>query len=71
MADIEKLNFYKSKLPHGTIKIVSERAGVTGQAVTNYLKGRNSSLRIENAILDIIAELKAERDNKLKKAGLL
>lgn len=69
--DIEKLNFYRSSLPYGMINVVANRAGVTGQAVTNYLKGRNGSLRIENVILDVIAELQAERNKRLKKAGLL
>lgn len=67
----EKLEFYRAMLPYGTIKIVAERAGVTGQAVTNFLNGRNGSYRIENTILDIIAELQAERKERLKKAGIL
>lgn len=67
----EKLEFYRAMLPHGTIKITAERAGVTTQSIRNFLNGRNESLRVENAILDIIAELQAERNERLKKAGLL
>lgn len=63
----EKLETYRAMLPYGTLKIVAERVGVTGQAVTNFLNGRNGSVRIENAILDVIAEVEAERNERLKR----
>ena len=65
------IEVYKSMLPHGSMSRIAERAGVTRQMVSQYFSGRSHSQRIENAILDYLAETKKERDAKLRKAGLL
>jgi hypothetical protein len=69
--DKEKLSMYRSMLPYGTLKLVSERSGLSRMAVYDYFSGRTCSRRAESAVLEIIAELKKEREEKLKAAGLL
>lgn len=64
-------NEYKRLIPYGYKSIVAERAGVSKQSVSAFIQGKTCSKRIEDAILDVLAELKAERDEKLRKAGLL
>lgn len=66
-----RLQIYRSKLPHGTKKEIATKVGVSPQAVNNFLKGRNKSLRIENAILEKLAELRRDENLRMKKAGLL
>jgi predicted transcriptional regulator len=67
----EMLAAFSEALPHGTIKRVAEKAGVHNAAVSGFLKGRNQSLRIEFAILHVIAEIRKERERLMKEAGLL
>lgn len=62
---------YESLLPYGYKSIIAKRANVTPQTVTAFFKGRTNNKRIEDAILEILSELKEERDIQLKKAGLL
>lgn len=62
---------YESLLPYGYKSIVAKRANVTPQTVTSFFKGCTRNKRIEDAILEILSELKEERDVRLKKAGLL
>jgi transcriptional regulator with XRE-family HTH domain len=62
---------YKSMLPHGSMSRIAERAGVTRQTVSQFFSGRIHSRRVESAILDYLAELKNEREIKLRKAGIL
>lgn len=47
----------KSKIPHGYCKIIAERAGVTQHSVSKFLTGKFKSQRIENAALEVIAEI--------------
>ena len=61
---------YKSELPFGSGRKIAERAGVSPNSVTAFLKGRNKSYRIEKVVLEYIAELRAERKQLMKKAGL-
>lgn len=65
------IEVYKSMLPHGSKAIIAKRAGVTNQAVSLFFSGRNKSKRIEDATLQYIAELRADREKKFKDAGLL
>ena len=62
---------YESMLPHGAKNEIAIRAGVTRQAVSQFFSGRTRSRRIEDATLLYIAELKREREIKLRNAGLL
>jgi Bacterial regulatory proteins, lacI family. len=64
-------NEYKKLIPYGYKSVVAERAGVSRQSVTAFLNGKTCSKKIEDAVLDVLAELKTERENKLRKAGLL
>ena len=66
----ERLLLYRSMLPRGYMKFIAHKVGVTPMSVSHFLKGRNESYKIENAILDTIADLKKERAEKLKAAGL-
>lgn len=69
--DAETLALYRSMLPHGAQKEIAQRAGVRDASVCDFLAGRMHSWRIENAVLDYIAEVRADRQAKLKAAGLL
>lgn len=66
----EMLAAFSEALPHGTIKRAAEKAGVHNTAVSGFLKGRNESLRIEFAVLKVIAEIRKEREQLMKEAGL-
>ncbi|MDL2319907.1 hypothetical protein LJC45_02105 [Alistipes sp. OttesenSCG-928-B03] len=70
-ARITEVEVYKSMLPFGAISIIADRAGVSRQSVHAYLSGKSRSQRIEDATLNYLAELRKERKQKLKKAGLL
>lgn len=67
----ETLEQYRTMLPHGSKKEVATRAGVTTQTLSLFFKGDLYSKRIEDAILDYVAELNKERKSKLRNAGLL
>lgn len=67
----ETLNRYRSQLPYGTMMLIAQKAGVSRQSVSAFLTGKSYSRNIELATLDIISELKKERETKLRKAGLL
>jgi len=69
--DKKTLELYQCYLPHGYKKKVAEKAGVSTISVSNFFTGKNKSERIESAILEVIAELKKERKEKLRAAGLL
>lgn len=62
---------YKELLPHGYQSLVAERAGVTRQVVSRFVNGRSTNIKVELAILDVLSELKAEREEKMIKAGLV
>ena len=67
----KKLELYNSNLPRGYKKEVAKRAGVSRVSVSCFFSGKNNSVKIENAVLDIISELKKEHKEKLRAAGLL
>ena len=69
--DNETLRKYRSMLPHGYINILAKRSKVSRLSVSNFLAGRYNSKKIEDTVLDVIAELVKERNKKLKAAGLL
>jgi transcriptional regulator with XRE-family HTH domain len=54
----------KEKVPHGYGALIAERAGVTKQAVSQFLNGKNDNVSIELATLEILAEL-SEKKNSL------
>ncbi len=62
---------YKSLLPYGYKAVVAERAGCSRQTVSAFFKGKTNSKKVEDAILDIVAELKEQREVKMRKAGLI
>jgi len=69
----KKLEYYKTELPHGYRMIVANKAGVKIQTVSDFLYGRNKSIRIENAILITLAQLRQEkktREELFKNAGI-
>lgn len=47
----------KAKVPHGYGKKIAEKAGVTKQAVSQFLNGKNDNIDIEIATLEVLAEL--------------
>lgn len=61
----------KEMLPHGMMKIIAKKAGVTTMSVSYFLRGRNKSIRVEKALLEVLAELRMERERLMKDAGLL
>jgi len=67
----QKLELYNSNLPRGYKKKIAERVGVSTISVSSFFSGKNNSERIENTVLEVIAELKKERNEKLRAAGLL
>lgn len=71
MNNKETLDLYRSMLMYGDIKKVAERAGVTTMSVHNFLNGKTGSERVENAVLEVIAERREKRNENLRKAGLL
>lgn len=66
----ETLETYRSLLPYGARKEIAARLGVRDASITDFLAGRMNSWRIEEAILDYIADFQANRNAKLEKAGL-
>ena len=69
--DSETLGLYRSMLPYGAQKEIAGRIGVRDASICDFLAGRIYSRRIEDAVLDYIAEVRADRQAKLKAAGLL
>jgi len=71
MNDKKIREYYRKSLPHGSQVIIAKKVGVTPIAVSQFLRGTTNSERIENAIIEMIAEKKEQRDVLLRKAGLL
>ena len=67
----ELLQILNMQLPRGYRRIIAQRLGISVTAVSNFLTGRTKNIRIENEVLDVLAELNHERKQKLVKAGLL
>lgn len=67
----ETLELYRSLLPYGSQRVIASQIGVRESSVSDFLAGRMYSRRIEEAVLDCIADIRATREAKLKKAGLL
>jgi transcriptional regulator with XRE-family HTH domain len=55
----------KSKVPHGYGEKIAKKAGVTKQAVSQFLSGRNNNVQIELATLEILAELSEKKNGFL------
>lgn len=55
----------KKRLPYGTLTKIASELDITSAAVCNYINGRGSSKRIEDAILIECKYLKEEEDEKM------
>ena len=66
----EKLEVFRSLLPHGSQLEIAKELGISVQAVSQFLKGKSKSEQIEIAILKKIAEVRERKLSLYKKAGL-
>ena len=57
----------KSKVPKGYNTLIAQRAGVHPNAVSQYLNGKNNSMKIEIATLEILAELSDKKKELLQR----
>ncbi|RLT67505.1 MULTISPECIES: hypothetical protein [Bacteroidales] len=55
----------KKRLPYGTLTKIASKLGITSAAVCNYINGRGSNKRIEDAILIECKYLKEEEESKM------
>lgn len=55
------------KLPYGYRKQVAKRAEVSIQTVSRYLNGKQNSERVENSVLEILAEISSKKKELLDK----
>lgn len=55
----------RKKMPRGYCKEVAIRSGVSTQSVSRYFNYRQNSERIENTVLDILAEISQRKKEKL------
>jgi DNA-binding transcriptional regulator YiaG len=61
----------RRQLPLGSCMEIAKIAGVSKKTVSNWFSGKiNSSIRVENAALQIFDEINKDRKRKLKAAGL-
>lgn len=58
----------RKRIPRGYCYKIAEKAGVTAISVSKYFAGLHNSERIENAALEVIAELNKEKKQLLKAA---
>ncbi len=54
-------------IPHGYVNKIAGRAGVSQQAVSYYWKGKLNSERIENAALEIAAEIQEAKQKLINR----
>lgn len=66
----EKLDLYRSMLPYGSQIKIAEKTGISQVSISNFLRGRNKSSIVEQAILEELAEIRKERQKLYKKAGI-
>lgn len=52
----------KKQVPRGSATTIAQKAGVTTKTVSEYLNGKNNNIKVELAVLEVLAEL-----NKKKK----
>lgn len=55
----------KSKVPHGYIEVIADKAGVNRMTVSNFLNGKNDNIKVEIATLEVLAELSEKKNNLL------
>lgn len=55
----------KSKVPHGSAKIIADKAGVNRITVSNFLNGRSDNKAIEIATLEVVADYEEKKRNLL------
>lgn len=56
----------KDQLPHGSQLAIAKRIGVSVAAVNQYLKGKTSSSKIEQATIDVYLEFKRRKEETRK-----
>ncbi|MCB0822968.1 MAG: hypothetical protein KDC09_09745 [Bacteroidales bacterium] len=70
MFTIEEKKAIKSKLPHGSLRLIAKMAGVSPQSVAGWFSDRvKSSKKIEDAAISLLRKCKEDKERKL--AGLL
>lgn len=60
----------KKLLPHGSKKLIAERAGVSVSAVSSYFNNRFSSEKIEIAALEVASEVFNKKKALLEQLNL-
>ncbi len=60
----------RGQVPHGYCKIIAKKAGVTTQSVSVYFSNELNSERIENAALQVVAELQVKKNKLIKKSNI-
>ena len=57
----------RKMIPHGYLKIIAQKISVSERSISNYLTGRTKqSIKIENAILEELAQISKKRKALLK-----
>jgi predicted transcriptional regulator len=57
----------RSMIPHGYVNQIADRVGVSYQSVSQYFAGKLNSEKIENAALEIAAEVKEKKESLIKR----
>ena len=70
MLTLEDKKKIMEQFPRGIQAKIAEKANVTRCSVSGWFRCNRSSLKIENAALDVVIEYKKEHESKLKEAGL-
>lgn len=60
MLDRKKI---RENIPHGYGKVIAEKAGVSPKSVSEYLNNRTNSERIEQAALEVIAQVQQTKNH--------
>lgn len=55
----------KSQIPHGYVKVIAKKAGVSLNSVSLFLNGKSNSLKVELAALEVLSEVNAKREKAL------
>ena len=67
----KKLEFYRNSLPTGSGVKIARKIGVSKVAVSHFLHGKYNSEKIENAILEEIAEIRLSKERLMRAAGMI
>jgi AcrR family transcriptional regulator len=55
----------RKKIPYGAISEIAEKAGVSRTAVANYFSGKYKSSKVENAALQLVADIQNQKKSLL------